>query len=104
MRIYRNPSDRPSRWIRSRIDLEILEEIVLNDFMTATQLKNRLDTSYKTVAEALSRLVSNRILVEVEIGRLRIYTLNPFSRRAIHIKRFIEEWIELPLEHPLPHG
>jgi len=77
MRIYRNPSDRPSRWIRSRIDLEILEEIILNDFMTATQLKNRLNTSYSTIAKALSRLVASNILIEMEIGRLRIYTVNP---------------------------
>ncbi len=92
MRLFRNPRNKPSDLINTRSDLKILEEIAFNGHMTPTQLKKRLRLSYSYIQSTLSRYVDKGILIEIEVGRIKVYTFNLENSLAKHLYSFIREW------------
>ncbi len=92
MRLYRNPSNRPSNIITHKADLQILEEIAYNEYMTPTQLKKRLGISYRVIQSVLNRHVEKGVLIEIKVGKIKIFTFNTNNEVGKYLYRFIREW------------
>ncbi len=95
MRSLKTWSNRPSEIISTITILKILEEMVINKYVTKTFLVRRLNSRNDVITKYLKELESKGIINVYASPKITIYSLNEQNDTALLIKEFILKWIQM---------
>jgi len=93
MRSLKALSSRPSDVIKRVTILKILEEIIVNNYVTKTYLIRKLRSRHDVVTQYLEDLEKRGIIKSIKSFKITLYTLDESNREARLIKEFVMKWI-----------